>query len=59
MEMYKAYSTKAASCIKAKEQNAKEEDILKAGSWTNTRTFGKFYNKSKANSTFAEAVLKL
>lgn len=58
-EVFKAHSTRAASCSKAKIQDVPMEDILKAGGWSNTRTFGKFYNKAVTSNTFAEAVLKM
>ena len=57
--VYKAHSTRAASCSKAQSQDLPISDILKAGGWSNAKTFGTFYSKPVETRSFAEAVLKL
>lgn len=57
--MFKAHSTRSAACSKAKSQDIPIADILKAGGWSNTKTFGKYYNKPVSRGSFAEAVLKM
>lgn len=57
--IFKAHSVRAASVSKAKEQDIPIEDIMSNAGWTNSSTFGKFYDKPIRKQSFAEAVLKL
>ena len=43
--IFKAHSTRAASCSRAKKDCVPIDDILKTAGWSNKRTFEKFYDK--------------
>ena len=43
---FKAHSTRAASCSRAKKDGVPIEDILRNAGWANDSTFKKFYNKA-------------
>ena len=42
---FKAHSTRAASCSRAKKDGVPIENILRTAGWANNSTFEKFYNK--------------
>ena len=43
--IFKAHSTRSASCSAAKRANISSKDIMKAAGWKNANTFEKFYDK--------------
>ena len=45
VEIFKAHSTRAASCAKAKHDNIPVDDIIKTAGWSNNRTYKQFYDK--------------
>ena len=45
ISLYKAHSTRAASCSKAKADNVLIDEILKNAGWKKSATFKKFYDK--------------
>lgn len=59
-DIYKAHSTRAAATSAAAASNIDIGKILKAASWNNASTFGKFYNKpiEKESTGFGIAVLQ-
>lgn len=57
--VFKAHSTRAASVSAANRNNVSVQEILSTAGWTNTGTFGKFYNKSLSEAaSFADSVLR-
>ena len=61
MHNLKTHSIRSASVTKAKCQFVPIDQILKVAGWSNTKTFGTYYDKPvKADmNSFSEAVLKL
>ena len=45
VEIFKAHSTRAASCSRAKNDGIPIENILRTAGWANNSTFEKFYDK--------------
>lgn len=45
IDIFKAHSTRAASCSRAKRDNVNIDEILETAGWTNQRTFERFYDK--------------
>ena len=45
VSIFKAHSTRAASCSKAKREGVPIKEILKHAGWRNNRTFEKYYDK--------------
>lgn len=59
-EVFKTHSIRGAVTSKAKVNCVPIDQILKTAGWTNTKTFGKFYEKPVTSHTsFADAVLKI
>ena len=58
---FKTHSIRAASTSKAKQQFVPIEQILKVAGWSNTKTFGTYYDKpiNYDQNSFSEAVLRL
>ena len=51
------HSTRSASCSKAHLKGLSLDEMRKAGGWSNTHTFGLFYNKPVITENFGETVL--
>ena len=58
---FKTHSIRSASTSKAKQQFVPIDQILKVAGWSNTKTFGTYYDKPVAadQNSFSEAVLRL
>ena len=51
VEVFKAHSTRAASCAKAKSDDIPIDEIMKTAGWTNNKTYKKFYEKAVMEGT--------
>ena len=59
-DMFKTHSIRGAASSKAKMNSVPVDHILKTAGWSNTKTFGKFYDKPVVQEvSFAHGVLKL
>ena len=57
MSIFTAHSTRAASTSKA-ATIVPIQTILKTATWSNAKTFTKYYNKPVQNSCFDDAIMK-
>ena len=58
--IFKTHSIRSAAVSKAKVNFVPIDDILKTAGWTNTKTFGTYYDKPMSTQvTFQDGVLKL
>jgi integrase len=58
--VFKAHSTRAAAASKAKAADIPVSDIMETAGWSNSSTFGKFYDKPVGDGRrLANAVLRL
>ena len=60
LSLYRAHSTRSASCSKASMKNVPVDTILSYGGWSRTSTFAKFYNKPLTDvNPFANSILHM
>ena len=60
LSLYRAHSTRSASCSKASMKNVPVDTILSYGGWSRTSTFARFYNKPLADiNPFANSILHM
>ena len=60
LRLYRAHSTRSASCSKASMKNVPVDNILSYGGWSRTSTFARFYSKPLADvNRFANSILHM
>ena len=57
LRLYRAHSTRSASCSKASMKNVPVDTILSYGGWSRTSTFARFYKSLADVNPFANSIL--